>query len=162
MIEESVTDMLDKQYFETGNKAELNYYAPLSKLIMESVELRDLKGMSQTDLAIGMNTRQSVISRFENMGRIPNYDFIARMSIALGHAPGVTLTGDYMAVVPLEKQELVKNAAETAGISTQSFLQGMLEKAVSALETQSYSNVNIIDFKQVEITDASQTLKQES
>jgi transcriptional regulator with XRE-family HTH domain len=110
--EESVLEMLEKQYQESDDKNTIDYWEPISKIILESIELRDSKNMSQTDLAKAMNTKQSVISRFENMGRLPNYDFIARLSLALSHSPGMTLYGDYMAVVPLEKQSFIKELAD--------------------------------------------------
>ena len=132
--EDLVLDMLDKQYLEADNKDELDYWAPLSKIILESIELRDLKGMSQTDLAEVMKTKQSVISRFENMGRLPNYDFIARLALALDHSPGMTLSGDYMAVVPIEEQDLIKELADKENISTRKFVQNILDQGM-ALKT---------------------------
>ena len=129
--EESITDMIDKQYLESDNKNELDYWDPLSKIILESIELRDSKDMTQADLATAMQTRQSVISRFENMGRLPNYDFIARLSIALNHSPGMTLYGDYMAVVPIEKQLLIKKLADKENISTRKFVQVILDQGIT-------------------------------
>ncbi len=52
-------------------------------MIQECVSKRIEKKLSQKDLAERMGTKQSVISRFENMGRIPNYDFIIRLANAL-------------------------------------------------------------------------------
>ena len=128
--EESVLEMLDKQYLETDNKDELDYWTPLSKIILESIELRDSKGMSQTDLAKVMKTCQSVISRFENIGRLPSYDFIARLALALGHSPGMTLYGDYMAVVPIEKQNIIKEMADKENISTKKLVQTILDQSM--------------------------------
>lgn len=129
--EESVLEMLEKQYQESDDKNALDYWEPISKIILESIELRDSKNMSQTDLAIAMNTKQSVISRFENMGRLPNYDFIARLSLALSHSPGMTLYGDYMAVVPLEKQSFIKELADKENISTKKFVQTILDQGIT-------------------------------
>ncbi len=144
--EESVPDMLDKQYLEADNKDKLDYWAPLSRIIIESIELRDSKGMSQTDLAEVMKTKQSVISRFENMGRLPNYDFIARLALALNHSPGMTLSGDYMAVVPIEKQDLIKELAVKENISTRNFVQNILDQGIalktSVCDESGKSNIN--------------------
>jgi len=129
--EESVLEMLEKQYQETDDKNALDYWEPISKIILESIELRDAKNMSQTDLAVAMNTKQSVISRFENMGRLPNYDFIARLSLALSHSPGMTLYGDYMAVVPLEKQGFIKELADKENISTKKYVQAILDQGIT-------------------------------
>lgn len=131
MKEESVLEMLEKQYQESDDKNALDYWEPISKIILESIELRDAKNMSQTDLAKAMDTKQSVISRFENMGRLPNYDFIARLSLALSHSPGMTLYGDYMAVVPLEKQSFIKELADKENISTKKFVQAVLDQGIT-------------------------------
>lgn len=130
--EQSTLDLLDQQYLETDNKEKLDYWAPLAKIIMESIALRDLNGLTQADLAKRMQTRQSVISRFENMGRLPSYDFFARLSLALGHVPGMTLYGDYMAVVPHEKQTWIKEQADSEKTTTQRFVQNLLDEHLTA------------------------------
>lgn len=116
---------------EADNKDELDYYAPYTKIIMESIELRDSKRISQNSLAELMNTKQSVISRFENMGRMPGYHFIARLALALDHSPGMTLYGDYMAVVPIEKQKLIKEQADMQRISTSRLVQSILDQGIA-------------------------------
>jgi transcriptional regulator with XRE-family HTH domain len=128
--EESIFNLLENQYQEATNKEEIDYWTPLSKIIMESIELRDSKQMSQADLAEKMKTRQSVISRFENMGRLPNYDFISRLSSALEHKLGMTLYGDYMAVVPIDKQDLIKEMANKEKKTTEKFIQDLLEYSI--------------------------------
>lgn len=138
-IEESAIDILDRLYLEAENKDEIDYWRPLSKIILESIELRDYKGLSQTDLAKLMKTKQSVISRFENMGRIPSYDFIARLALSLGHSPGITLYGDYMAIVPFEKQSFIKHLADQENISTKRIVQNILNESI---ENRKY-NYNI-------------------
>jgi transcriptional regulator with XRE-family HTH domain len=138
MKEMDVLDLLEEQYNEADNQKEIDYWTPLSSLIMESVNLRGTKKISQADLAKAMKTRQSVISRFENMGRLPSYEFITRMSQAFGHAPGMTLFGDFMATVPLEKQKAVKDAAEKAGKSTQTFVNSLMSKALEDLDSDDF------------------------
>jgi len=127
----SASTVLDDIYQEAGNKAEIDYWEPFAKLIMESLEARQGAAMSQQELAEKMNTRQSVISRFENMGRIPSYDFIARMAIALGHVPGMTLYGEYMAVVSPKDQRFIAAQATLTNKTTQRFTQELLENAIA-------------------------------
>lgn len=134
---ESFLDMLNKQYSESDNKEEIDYWGPLTKIILESIEIRDLKQMRQTDLAKKMKTKQSVISRFENMGRLPNYDFISRLSSALGHKLGITLCGDYMAVVPISKQNFIKQMAEKMNVTTERFIKDLLEQSIDFLNSYS-------------------------
>lgn len=154
MEEKSVIDMLDEEYRESGNKDEIDYWIPLSKIIVESIELRDSLEMSQTDLASKMKTRQSVISRFENMGRIPNYKFIARLSLALGHAPGMTLHGDYMGVVPIKDQQLVREMADKENMSTQRFVQSIIDQGISTRidhGTQPIKDTNTFSAMQLDV-----------
>ena len=130
--EESVVELMDKQYIEADNRSEIDYWEPFARIIMEAIESRYTQGLSQADLACLMKTKQSVISRFENMGRKPNYDFIARLSIALGHSPGITLYGEYMAVVPQDKQALIKHMAAGKAVPTQRFVEQLLVSAINA------------------------------
>lgn len=124
------TKQIEEVYDEAENKKDVDYWTPLSNIIYESIELRDSKGITQSELAKIMKTRQSAISRFENMGRIPNYDFIARLSFSLNQRPGITLFGDYMGIVPLNKQLIVKRLAEKENLSTQKFVQKTLEQGI--------------------------------
>ena len=130
---ESILDILGEQYKESENKEKIDFWIPLTKLIFESIEIRDKKGFSQSDVADLMRTRQSVISRLENMGRIPNYKFLSRLAIALGHPLGTTFYGDFMAVVPEKNQEKIKELAVIENISTQDFTQKLLERAVESV-----------------------------
>ena len=114
----------------------VEYWDSFARLIVEAVESRHARGISQVTLAQSMSTKQSVISRFENMGRLPSYDFIARLSIALGHSPGMTLYGEYMAVIPLAKQSLVKERATIEGLSTQKFVERIVDRATTVSEPQ--------------------------
>ena len=132
-------ELLDTQYQEASNGAEIEFSMPLARMTTECIELRDSLGISQTQLADRMGTKQSVISRFENLdGRLPSYDFLARLAAALGHPPGMTLFGDFMAVVPLDKHELVRERAEREGISTQSFLERLILRALSHYDARDF------------------------
>lgn len=141
----SISELLDQQYLEANNRPEIDYWDPLARIIMEVIESRHIQGVSQADLASLMKTKQSVISRFENMGRKPNYDFIARLSIALGHAPGMTLYGEYMAVVSQDKHESVKRMAADEGVPTQKFVEQLLEHAIVTREAEEYLLTNILN-----------------
>lgn len=131
--EVSVLEDFEKDYLSSENKNDLDYWSPYSKIIIESIELRDQKALSQKALAKTMNTTQSVISRFENMGRLPSYDFVARLSQSLGHSLGMTLMGDFMAVVPIEKQNFIVEESKKKNISTNKFIQGLLNESIEKL-----------------------------
>ncbi len=149
----SAIDFLDREYLNSKNKDDLDYWDPLSNIVIECLELRGENGLSQNRLSEIMKTRQSVISRFENMGRIPSYDFIARLAKALGHTPGVTLHGDYMATVPLEQQTFIKHLAEKENIPTKRKTQDLLEQAISIQKLVS-------DFCSESLSDASSVEKE--
>jgi transcriptional regulator with XRE-family HTH domain len=136
MKEQNLNDLLDEIYLE-GDNTEVDYWEPYSRIIVECLRIRDKKNITQVELAEKMKTRQSVISRFENMGRLPSYDFIARLSDSLGFSPGITLQGNYMAVVPLEKQEMVKSFAINKKMATQDYTQDLLERAIDREERKS-------------------------
>jgi transcriptional regulator with XRE-family HTH domain len=123
-------DLLNDQYQESNNKDKIDYWTPLSKMILECIGIRAKKDISQKDLADLMDTSQSVISRFENMGRKPSYDFITRLAFALGYSPGITLFGDYMAIVPEDKQEIVAQLSDNKQMKTQDFVQYILETGI--------------------------------
>jgi len=128
--EKLVSEGMDKQYNNSDEREGIDYWAPLARLISELVQTRGTEGISQSELGSRMRTTQSVISRFENMGRLPNYDFVARLSQALGHAPGMTLFGEYMAVVPPAMQAFVKQKAEENKTSVQRYTQRLLTEAI--------------------------------
>ncbi len=116
-----------------GDTSEIDYWNGFSQIILESQRLRYEHKVSQQDLAALMDTKQSVISRFENMGRLPSYDFIARLAAAFDHAPGMTLFGEYMAVAPSRYFKAIDQMAESQGIDTAQFVQDLLERALEWL-----------------------------
>jgi len=154
MNEKDLLEFLEEEYESADNKDELDFWDPYSGLIAENLELRSKFSYSQSNLADKLKTKQSVISRFENLGRLPSYEFLTRLSKVYGHKLGVTLYGDFMAVVPLEKQELVKQWAKEKNQQTDNFIQELLkeqilkkEKDILALiENATSSNVIEVDF----------------
>ncbi|HEY9593508.1 MAG TPA: helix-turn-helix transcriptional regulator [Spirochaetia bacterium] len=115
---------------------ETSYWDPFAHIIMESIESRHVQGISQSELASRMKTKQSVISRFENMGRLPNYDFVARLANALGHVPGMTLYGEFMAIVPLAMQDKVLAAAQAEQMPVQEFVNRLLILGIETCNRQ--------------------------
>ncbi|MEL7556576.1 MAG: helix-turn-helix transcriptional regulator [bacterium] len=126
----NTSERFNEVYQELENKSGVDYWTPYSQLITESMETRQKVKITQKQLAELMDTKQSVISRFENMGRLPSYDFIARLAIALNHSPGMTLYGEFMAVVPCSMQEEIRVKANEANVPTREFVQKVLEHAL--------------------------------
>lgn len=143
--ERHLSDLLDQQYLEAEDKSKLDFWEPFANIIIESIALRDLKGLTQADLAEKMKTSQPVISRFENMGRLPSYKFIAELAIALGHTPGITLYGDYMAIVPPEKQAWIKKRADKEKVPTRKFVQNLLDRHLEGVSVAENEDTNLGD-----------------
>jgi transcriptional regulator with XRE-family HTH domain len=143
-------DLKRKGIFEETTSSEVAYWEPYARIIAESVHIRGVQKLSQAELALQMGTKQSVISRFENMGRLPSYDFFVRLSQALGYSPGMTLFGDFMAILPLNKQQEIRAIAERTGVSTQTYVQAIFEEAIEQdLYVKNNRNPNpIVDIKE--------------
>ncbi len=129
-VEKDFFETLNEGYKTAENRSQIDYWQPISHLIMESIEMRDHLQISQKELADKMKTRQSAISRFENMGRLPNYDFLSRLSLAFNNKLGITVSGDFMAVVPLHMQEEIRKISHIKGLEPQEYVQAILEDAI--------------------------------
>jgi len=56
------------------------------------IEARMKKGLTQKELAKKLDTRQSVISRLENVKTIPSISFLKKLAVATGSKLTVTFT----------------------------------------------------------------------
>lgn len=125
-----VSDLLDQIYLESNNKQELDHYKMLSMLVMESMEARYKNGMTQGDLAKAMTTLQSVISRFENMGREPTIKFLNKMAKALNHSLGITLYGEFTATVEPNLHDRLRHTLNNENKVIKSYLTKLLNESV--------------------------------
>ncbi|MCD4700699.1 MAG: helix-turn-helix transcriptional regulator [Candidatus Aegiribacteria sp.] len=101
-------------------------------LVFEAVRRRIELGLSQKDLADKINTTQSVISRFENLGRQPSISFLERIAKALDMKFSATLNGEYMYVVPYRLQSFVKSNSEVQEVPVKNFLTSTLSDYLDA------------------------------
>ena len=127
---ERATDVMREQERKSSAPHEIEYWRPLTEFITDALQERARTGLSQSDLGKLMATKQSVISRFENMGRKPNYDFMMRLSQALGDVMGLTLHGNFMAVVKSAQRSQIEEIAASRGIQTREMVQSLLDGAV--------------------------------
>ncbi|WP_036223700.1 helix-turn-helix domain-containing protein [Mesoaciditoga lauensis] len=109
---------------------------PLEDFIVEVSNERIAQGMSQADLAKKMKTTQSVISRFENMGRKPSFEFMQKLAEALGGKIGITIHDDYTITVPKEYRETIDKLSKKSGKSPKAFLQELLINALEKTNTR--------------------------
>lgn len=133
MRNESVVDFMNEIEKEDKNFSKNNpaYYEPLAKMIQECVSKRIEKKLSQKDLAERMGTKQSVISRFENMGRIPNYDFIVRLANALDLNLKITLDGDNTYTIPKSQKKQITELAVKYNVSNEQVIKLLVSDAIS-------------------------------
>lgn len=75
-------------------------FSPIEELALEVINERLYNELTQSDLAKRMKTKQSVVSRFENLGRSPSLKWLIKIAEALGTRFRATIHGDYMYVVP--------------------------------------------------------------
>ncbi|HPS40324.1 MAG TPA: helix-turn-helix transcriptional regulator [Candidatus Cloacimonadota bacterium] len=61
-------------------------------LINDLIILRLRQHITQEELAERMGIKQSVISRFEQVGRIPTIEFLSKVANSLGYELGFSLT----------------------------------------------------------------------
>lgn len=126
----SITDLIDELQDELGVSDEVAYWTPLTDFIQETIRARYVEGLSQADLAERMDTKQTSVSRFEHLGRKPSYDFMVRLAHALGHQLGLTVHGEYMAVVDEEDRPVVARIAETSGKMTRDVVSDLLREGI--------------------------------
>jgi ribosome-binding protein aMBF1 (putative translation factor) len=78
-LSEFKVELLQDPEFKVAYEASQVEY----ELARSIIKARLDKGMTQTELATAMNTKQSVISRAENGGSIPSVSFLKRLAKAL-------------------------------------------------------------------------------
>lgn len=109
---------------------ELDSYALLSRLVLEVVEERVSQGLTQEDLARRLGTKQSAISRFENMGRKPGLDFLERLAQALGGKLFATIHGQYATLVPRKYWKFIDELAREQGVAPERIVQELLVETI--------------------------------
>lgn len=122
----------------------------VEELVLEVIDERLSKDISQKELAKIAGTTQSVISRFENLGRQPRISFLQRIATALGATFRGTIHGDYMYVAPKKFHEYISESAEKDGVSTSRFLDLKFTKQLQVeFKRQSWKVVQVNQLKSV-------------
>lgn len=129
----SVVSMLkevDNERNVKFSKDEPAYWNMLSEIILESQRIRYEQNISQKELSEKMETKQSVISRFENLGRTPNYDFLVRLAHGLGCNPKMYLDGDASVQVPYELRDKLEAIVSSKKITIEDYLVSCIKEAI--------------------------------
>lgn len=69
---------------EADEDDELAYHYLVSHLIIDLMDIREAKGLTQAELAQKMGTKQAAISRFEKYNTQPTLEFMFKYARALG------------------------------------------------------------------------------
>lgn len=91
------------------------------------------RGLTQTNLAEVMDTKQSVISRFENMGRKPSLRFLEKVSKALGHRLYVSIYGEYHAPLTQEFIDKVDCISEATQMRKEDVVRDLRDSSLNCL-----------------------------
>lgn len=106
-------------------------FGPLADFITEYEYLKESQGMTQKELADRAGTTQSAISRFEAMKHPPTYDFLIKISRALGDELFVSPAGSQSLSLPYDLRDQMAKAAERRGISVQSLVLEFLRRSLA-------------------------------
>lgn len=127
-------------------------------LVVEVACERVRMDLTQRQLADVLGTTQSVISRFENLGRKPSLDFLGRIATALGHKLCVTIFGEYNHLLTAEQRESVDNIAETRGESKQEIIDRLFSSSLKHLEERiKWTKIENIETNLIKFPDSEET-----
>ncbi|MBU1218777.1 helix-turn-helix transcriptional regulator [Myxococcota bacterium] len=130
--DENVLDWFEK---EIQNDPELqdfeNEFGALVEFIEEYEFLREQNKLTQKDIAEKTNTKQAAISRFEKMRSKPTYQFLNRLSRAVGGKLLLTPAGEFTVTLPADLRELAKTKAEKEGTTVAKLLISTLRTELS-------------------------------
>lgn len=88
------------------------------------------KKISQQELADRMKVSQSVISRFEHAGRIPTFEFLYRVSEALGMKLLITPFGERTIILSQKQMETIRDHITEDKPDIYSVVSEMIDKCI--------------------------------
>ncbi|MDD4688109.1 MAG: helix-turn-helix transcriptional regulator [Candidatus Cloacimonetes bacterium] len=122
-------------------------YAPWQKnvygIVADLAVYRIKQRVSQAELAKRMGTSQSVITRFERMGRIPTIEFIYKVAAALG----VELEG--LKVIEVQQRSIeFACSSDSISVTIQSdIVSNLVEQVIQCNFDKEMDTTNITEFK---------------
>jgi len=102
----------------------------LSEFILDIVDLRRRKNISQKELAEIMGTKQTSISRFENLNTNPKINYLYKITKALGENLYISPFGNYSYTIPLIQQNEFKAIAKENGNSPKEELKELVKNHI--------------------------------
>jgi transcriptional regulator with XRE-family HTH domain len=125
-----VVKLLDEGYeFEQYNPSssdadedyELAYHNLVSHLIIDLMDIRVAKGITQAEIAIKMNTKQASISRFEKYNTQPTLEFMFKYAKALGVILHISTDKEYSITFSEADYKRIEHVAARKGMDVQQF-----------------------------------------
>lgn len=100
--------------------------------IMNEVStLMNNKRINKAQLARKLNVSKSYITQLFTCDKVINLKLIAQIQDTFGISFGITLNGEYMAVVPIKEQPFIKKLAEEENIPTKDYVQNLLDISIN-------------------------------
>ena len=103
----------------------------LSSFIFDYEFLKAKNDLTQKEIAKRVGTAQSAISRFTSMKGKPNYDFLRKISGAVGGSLQVTPLGESTTTLDFNYHDAAKKMADDQGISVEELLTSILNQSFS-------------------------------
>ena len=127
-------------------------------MVVEVACERVRRDQTQQQLADLLGTTQSVISRFENLGRKPSIDFLGRIASALGHKLCVTIFGEYCHLLTAEQRDSVERIADVRGESESNVLDRLFSSSLRHLEERiKWTKIENVETNLIKYPDSEET-----
>lgn len=105
----------------------------LSSFIFDCEFLKAKNGLTQKEIAKKAGMTQSAVSRFTSMEDKPNYDFLRKISEAVGGSLQVTPLGEFTTTLDFNYHDAAKQLADEQGITVGELLAGILNQRFALL-----------------------------
>lgn len=103
---------------------------PLADFMAEYEYQKGIQGITQTELAARAETRQSAISRFEAMKHPPSYDFLIKISKAIGGNLFLSPAAEFCFSIPYDLRDAAEAGAARRGCSVATYATELLREAL--------------------------------
>ncbi len=127
----------DRRYAEYKSR-----YESLADFLTDYEFGKGLQHLTQSEIARRIGTTQSAVSRFEAMKNPPTYDFLRRISEALGDKLFLSPLGSTCLSVPYDLHDSVRLLAQSEGQPVRDYLQACLREAIESKVTAGVERVS--------------------
>lgn len=108
----------------------------LSSFIFDYEFLKSKNDLTQKEIARRAGTTQSAVSRFTSMKGKPNYDFLRKISEAVGGSLQVTPLGEFTTTLDFNYHDTAKKLADDQGITVEELLAKILNQSFSTFSLE--------------------------